>query len=116
MLAATSGTSGRRTLPPNTPTMSSVFFSRGILVVFDTLRRACPDALSNLQKTCKLAFAPNWQYTPSGLRIGPNSSGPKDKSFTRLLHLYSTPLAGYHIANDELAALCVSAAGKAGKA
>ena len=83
MLAATSGTSGRRNLLPNTPTMSSTFFSRGILVVFDTLRRTCPEAFS-LQRTCKLAFAPSWTFSVGGLRIGPNSSGPKDKSFKRL--------------------------------
>jgi hypothetical protein len=108
MLAATSGTSGTRTLLPCTPTMSATFFAKGILVVFDTLRRACPDAFE-LQRTCKLAFAPSWTTTPGGLRVGPNSSGPKDKSFARLLHLYSTPAAGYTIADDEYAALYVHA-------
>ena len=39
MLAATSGTSGRRALLPHTRQMSSTFFKRGILVLFDTLAR-----------------------------------------------------------------------------
>jgi auxin responsive GH3 family protein len=108
MLGATSGTSGQRTLIPYTPTMQKTFFTRGILVVFDTLLRTLPDALS-LQKTCKLAFAASWQVSPSGLRIGPASSGPKDKSFQRLLHLYSTPKEGYTISHDERAALYVHA-------
>lgn len=108
MLGATSGTSGTRNLVPYTPTMAKTFFVRGILVVFETLRRSIPDALA-LQKTCKLAFAANWSETANGLRIGPASSGPKDKSFQRLLHLYSTPAAGYTIAHDEHAALYVHA-------
>ena len=108
MLAATSGTSGKRNLLPNTPTMSSTFFTRGILVIFDTLRQSCPECFT-LQKTCKLAFAPSWTESAGGLRIGPNSSGPKDKSFRRLLHLYSTPAEGYDISHDEYAALYVHA-------
>ena len=80
--------------------MSKTFFLRGILVVFETLRRSIPDALT-LQKTCKLAFAANLSFTEGGLRVGPASSGPKDKSFQRLLHLYSTPAEGYTIAHDE---------------
>ena len=107
-LAATSGTSGKRALLPYNPTMASVFFTRGILVVFDSLRRACPEALAHLQKTCKLSFAPSWSYAAgSGLRIGPNSSNPLDKSFQRLLLLYTTPAAGYTISDDERAAMYV---------
>lgn len=108
MLAATSGTSGKRNILPNTQTMSSTFFANGILVIFDTLRQACPECFT-LQKTCKLAFAPNWTTSAGGLRIGPNSSGPKDKSFRRLLPLYSTPAEGYEISDDEYAALYVHA-------
>ena len=108
LLAATSGTSGRRALLPNTATMSKTFFVRGILVVFDTLRRMQESAFQ-LQRNCKLTFAASWQEAPGGLRIGPNSSGPKDKGFDRLLPLYSTPMAGFEIANDEGAALYVHA-------
>ena len=93
MLAATSGTSGQRALLPYTQVMASAFFKYGILVVFDTLRRTLPESFE-LQKTCKLAFAPSWTYAESGLRIGPNSSNPNDKAFRRLLLLYSTPSAG----------------------
>ena len=109
MLAATSGTSGTRTLLPYTPTMRKEFFTKGILVVFDTLRQSCPEAFASLQRTCKLAFAPVMETTPAGLLVGPNSSGPKDASFKRLLPLYSTPAAGYEIANDEYTALYVHA-------
>ena len=93
MLAATSGTSGQRALLPYTQVMASAFFKYGILVVFDTLRRTLPESFE-LQKTCKLAFAPSWTYAEGGLRIGPNSSNPNDKAFRRLLLLYSTPSAG----------------------
>jgi len=108
MLAATSGTSGHRALLPNTKDMSSTFFVRGIMVVFDAVAKSLPDALQ-LQKTVKLAFAPSWSETEGGLRVGPNSSGPKDKSFKRLLSLYSTPMAGYEIEGDEPAAMYVHA-------
>ena len=108
MLAATSGTSGHRNILPYTKTMRGEFFSRGILVVFDTLLDFCPGAFG-LQKTCKLAFAPVMETAEgSGLRIGPNSSGPKDSSFKRLLPLYSTPAEGYTI-TDEYSALYVHA-------
>eukprot|EP00325_Prymnesiales_sp_UTEX-LB-985_P017138 CAMPEP_0174762376 /NCGR_PEP_ID=MMETSP1094-20130205/109744_1 /TAXON_ID=156173 /ORGANISM="Chrysochromulina brevifilum, Strain UTEX LB 985" /LENGTH=663 /DNA_ID=CAMNT_0015968329 /DNA_START=70 /DNA_END=2062 /DNA_ORIENTATION=- len=109
MLAATSGTSGQRNILPYTPTMGRTFFSKGIIVIFDTLLQACPAAFG-LQKTCKLAFEPVFEVSPGGLRIGPNSSGPREgKSFQRLLPLYSTPAAGYAIPNDEYAALYVHA-------
>ena len=108
MLAATSGTSGQRALLPYNQSMATAFFKFGILVVFDTLRRTLPESFE-LQKTCKLAFAPSWTQSASGLRIGPNSSNPADKSFRRLLLLYSTPSAGYEISNDERAALYVHA-------
>jgi len=105
---ARAGTSGKRALLPSTPTMSSTFFKRGILVVFDTMRRAEVDCFE-LQKTCKLTFAASWQTSSGGLRVGPNSSGPKDKGFEKLLPLYSTPMAGYQIEGDETAALYVHA-------
>ncbi|KAH8098754.1 jasmonate-amino synthetase [Aureococcus anophagefferens] len=105
MLAATSGTSGRVALLPTTPEMSSTFFARGILVVFDVLNRL--GHLDHLQRTTKLAFQPRHREAPSGLRVGPNSSGPKDPSFERLRPLlYSTPKAGYAV-EDEASALYV---------
>ena len=107
-LAATSGTSGQRALLPYTKTMASKFFLYGILVVFDVLNRTLPESLG-LQRTCKLAFAPIWSWSEGGLRIGPNSSGPADPSFKRLLPLYSTPWAGYTIDGDERTALYVHA-------
>ena len=106
MLAATSGTSGRVALLPTTAQMSSTFFARGILVVFDVLARG--GHLDHLQRTLKLAFMPTSKTAPSGLRVGANSSGPRDKSFARLRPvLYSTPAAGYEIADDEWSALYV---------
>ena len=109
MLAATSGTSGRRALLPGTKQQSATFFTRGILVVFDVLRRTVPSCYE-LQKSCKLAFAPTWTYAPGGLKIGPNSSDPTDPSFRKLLPiLYSTPEAGYKISHDEQAAIYIHA-------
>ena len=104
-LAATSGTSGSRTLLPNTPTMSRTFFIKGILVIFDTMARVVPGVFQ-MQRTCKLAFAPSWSTTEGGLKVGPNSSNPLSNK--RLLTLYSTPEAGYTI-QDEQAALYVHA-------
>ena len=61
MLARTSGTSGRVALLPTTAAMSSTFFVRGILVVFDVLaRRGC---LDHLQHSCKLAFRATPRFT-----------------------------------------------------
>ena len=97
--------SGRVALLPTTPEMSSTFFARGILVVFDVLNRL--GHLDHLQRTTKLAFQPRHREAPSGLRVGPNSSGPKDPSFERLRPLlYSTPKAGYAV-EDEASALYV---------
>ena len=102
MLARTSGTSGHVALLPTTKNMSETFFVRGILVVFDVLaRRGC---LDHLQHSCKLAFRATPRFTENGLRVGPNSSGPQDRSFEKLRRvLYSTPKAGYEILDDEAA-------------
>ncbi len=102
MLARTSGTSGHVALLPTTAKMSETFFVRGILVVFDVLaRRGC---LDHLQHSCKLAFRATPHFTEKGLRVGPNSSGPQDRSFEKLRRvLYSTPKAGYEILDDEAA-------------
>ena len=109
MLAATSGTSGRRALLPGTNQQSATFFTRGILVVFDVLRRTLPSCFE-LQRACKLAFAPTWTHAPGGLKIGPNSSDPTDARFRKLLPLlYSTPAAGYMISHDEQAAIYIHA-------
>ena len=109
ILAATSGTSGRRALLPGTKQQSATFFTRGILVVFDVLRQSVPSCFE-LQKSCKLAFAPTWTYAPGGLKIGPNSSNPTDPRFRKFLPiLYSTPEAGYTISHDEPAALYIHA-------
>lgn len=108
LLAATSGTSGTRSLLPTTNRQRRDFFLLGIAVVFDVMMKGFPDSLQ-LQKTCKLTYMPNHAEAKSGLRIGPNSSSPKDKGFERLLPLYSTPRAGYHIRGDEPAALYVHA-------
>ena len=111
MLAATSGTSGCRSLIPSTSATGSVFFSKGILVVFNVLYEKEPGYFQELQRSCKLAFASNYGYTPSGhLKIGANSSGPNDRGFKRLLPLYSTPiLEAYQISHDEKAAMYIHA-------
>jgi len=108
MLAATSGTSGKVALLPTTTAMRKAFFSRGILVVFDTLARL--GHLDHLQRACKLTFLPNVRQAPGGLPVGPNSSNPRDASFQKLRpYLYSTPAAGYEISDDETAAMYVHA-------
>jgi hypothetical protein len=111
MLAATSGTSYGRNKIPSTAATGSVFFSRGILVVFNVLYEKMPSFFQELQRSCKLAFASHFQYTPSGkLKIGANSSGPNDRGFKRLLPLYSTPIIeAYQIPHDEKAAMYVHA-------
>lgn len=91
--------------------MGSIFFSRGILVVFHVLYNKMSSFFQELQRSCKLAFASNYQYTSSGkLKIGANSSGPNDRGFERLLPLYSTPiLEAYQIPQDEQAAIYMHA-------
>ena len=79
---------------------------------WDSYCRACLSHVTivpvafQLQRTCKLAFAPSWGTTEGGLRVGPNSSNPLSNK--RLLSLYSTPEAGYTI-QDEQAAMYVHA-------
>lgn len=109
MLAATSGTSGKRALIPSTSATGSIFFSKGILVIFNVLYEKMPSFFQELQRSCKLAFASDYKYTPSGkLKIGANSSGPNDRGFSRLLPLYSTPIIeAYQIAHDEKAAMYI---------
>jgi len=61
MLACTSGTSGRVALLPTTKQMSSTFFVRGILVVFDTLaRRGCLDQRAPASET-SLDLSRRWR-------------------------------------------------------
>lgn len=51
-----------------------------------------------LQKSLKFFYSPKWRYTESGLPIGPNSSSPSNSQ--RILHLYTTPKAGFDIMTE----------------
>ena len=122
LLGATSGTSGFKSLIPHTSMISKTFFLHGITIVFDGLfSKAFPQA-NQLQKTCKLTFQPRWTYTNSIqnnnntqeevitkqniIKIGPASSSPDDKGFSRLLPLYSSPKEAFQIKNEKAAFYC----------
>eukprot|EP00808_Paulinella_micropora_P012326 g18783.t1 len=115
LLGATSGTSGHKSLLPHTSAISTRFFKSGVANIFHSMfTDAFPDALQ-CQRTCKITFKARWQYTEAG---GPNRPGlqharrqrtqsTRDShpghmhSFDRLLALYSTPKAGFHIPSEQ---------------
>jgi len=108
LFAVTSGTSGHRNVLPTTHRQRKVFFLNGIAPVFDCMFSAFPEAVQ-LQRTCKVTYMPTYSTCEAGLRIGPNSSSPGDKSFQRLLPLYSTPKEAYALKGNEAAALYIHA-------
>ena len=63
LLAATSGTSGQKSLIPHVSAVLKTFFIYGVAVLFDRMfSRSFLDA-DQLQKTAKLIFLPRWQHT-----------------------------------------------------
>jgi hypothetical protein len=125
MIAETSGTSGgARKLIPVPSLQRKVFFTDGIAVTFHALmqgvgskvddaaaddkpkdKKSSTGAISwpNLQKSCKLMIQPKYTYTnhqdPNDvMKIGPNSSSPKDNK--TLLELYTTPSIAFEIQNE----------------
>jgi auxin responsive GH3 gene family len=105
LLGATSGTSGHKALIPHTTDVGRAFFLHGITLVFDGLFSKAFKHADQLQKTCKLTFIPRWTYTEGSerLKIGPASSSPDDRGFSRLLPLYSSPKAAFHVKNEKAA-------------
>ena len=61
---------------------SESFYSAGVALIFHSMNVRHPE-LTTLQKSMKLFFTPNWRYTESGMRIGPNSSNPEDSQRVR---------------------------------
>lgn len=51
-----------------------------------------------LQRSLKFFYSPRLRYTDSGLPIGPTSSTPSNSQ--RILHLYTTPKAGFDIMSE----------------
>lgn len=96
-LGVTSGTSGKSSLLPTTNDIPRIFFTNGVLVGINTMFEAYPGSYQ-LQKSLKFFYSPKWCYTSSGLPIGPNSSSPSNSQ--RILHLYTTPKAGFDIMTE----------------
>eukprot|EP01095_Lingulamoeba_sp_RSL-Kostka_P008749 TRINITY_DN2967_c0_g1_i1.p1 TRINITY_DN2967_c0_g1~~TRINITY_DN2967_c0_g1_i1.p1 ORF type:complete len:627 (+),score=146.69 TRINITY_DN2967_c0_g1_i1:169-2049(+) len=96
-LALTSGTSGSSKMLPFSSEQTKTFFLKGIAVLYKTI--LSHKGMTNLQKSCKIMFLPKFRKSPSGVRIGPASSGPEDSK--KLLQLYSTPPEGYFIPTEK---------------
>ena len=97
ILAMTSGTSGQSSMLPSTNEVSQLFFKKGILVIYDLINKHFPES-KNLQKNLKLVCMPRFGKSPSGIRVGPNSSNPKDMN--RYDFMYSTPMAVYDLLTE----------------
>ena len=63
LLAATSGTSGQKSLIPHVPSVLYTFFVYGIAILFDRIFSKSFLNANHLQKTVKLIFAPRWKLT-----------------------------------------------------
>mmetsp|Transcript_57231 Transcript_57231/g.100201 ORF Transcript_57231/g.100201 Transcript_57231/m.100201 type:complete len:667 (+) Transcript_57231:110-2110(+) len=100
LMAMTSGTSGSPKLLPHIADVSKTFFMRGIMVAFAVLSEGFPGAVDDLQRSMKLTFQTSSQVLPSGIKVGSNSSSPKDKNFQRLLCLYASPMAAYQVSRE----------------
>ena len=107
MIAESSGTSGgKRKLIPVPPLQRKVFFTDGIAITFHALMEGVSvndKQWPNLQKSCKLMREPKYTYTnhpdpKQRIKIGPNSSNPKDNK--ALLELYTTPNLAFEIQNE----------------
>ena len=104
MIGTTSGTSGSHKLIPVPSLQRKVFFTKGITVTFDALQNGIKHKTNaklkwpNLQKSCKLMHEPNFTYTKHGIKVGPNSSSPKDNK--GLLQLYTTPAIAFDVHNE----------------
>jgi len=104
MIATTSGTSGTQNLIPVPTYQRKVFFTKGIAITFGSLQNGVKhrgnDKIKwpNLQKSCKLMHEPKFKYSPSGLKVGPNSSSPKDNK--HLLQLYTTPAVAFDVQSE----------------
>ncbi|XP_073252983.1 uncharacterized protein [Porites lutea] len=96
-IGVTSGTSGKSSLLPTTNDISKTFLVNGVFVAISTMFEAFPKTYE-LQKSLKFFYSPRWQYTESGLPIGPTSSSPSNSQ--RILHLYSTPKPGFDILTE----------------
>lgn len=108
MIARTSGTSGTIKLVPVSPLQRKVFFKEGIGIAYDAMVRGVNEESErlgwgvrwpNLQKSCKLMYAPKYSQTSHGLKVGPNSSAPGDNR--ALLQLYSTPAPAYDASSEQ---------------
>jgi len=96
-IGVTSGTSGKSCLLPTTNDVNRTFLTSGVFVAIKSMFEAYPETYE-LQKSLKLFYSPRWRYTESGLPIGPTSSTPSNSQ--RILHLYTTPKAGFDIMNE----------------
>jgi hypothetical protein len=104
MIGTTSGTSGTFKRIPVPALQRKVFFTKGIAITFHALQQGVKhpdnDGLNwpNLQRSCKLMHEPKFNYSPSNIKVGPNSSSPKDNK--SLLQLYTTPEDAFEVQSE----------------
>lgn len=94
--SGTSGT-GNKTIPM-LRRQQTVFFFHGVSVLYTSLISSFPVASQMLRKSLKIFYNPTWRSSKAGILIGPNSSSPKSNK--SLLHMYTTPEAGYDIPTE----------------
>ena len=74
MVGETSGTSGRKKLVPVSWQQRKVFFTHGIMPIFDAMATsAALPSFPSLQKTCKLVYTPSFSTSEGGLKVGSHS-------------------------------------------
>lgn len=96
-IGVTSGTSGKSSLLPTTNDVTRTFLTCGVFVAMNTMFETYPKTYE-LQRSLKFFYSPRLRYTDSGLPIGPTSSTPSNSQ--RILHLYTTPKAGFDIMSE----------------
>ncbi|CAL8301349.1 unnamed protein product [Lota lota] len=97
MLAMTSGTSAASAMLLSTGDTNSEFFTQGVCVCLDVMRKVFPGT-DSLQRTTKFFYNPTLRQSEAGIPIGPNSSSPA--SSRHMLNLYTTPAPAFQVPSE----------------
>ena len=99
LFGVSSSTSGEGSkLIPMLKKQQTLFFLHAVTVLYCCLEEAFPESGRRLRKSLKIFYNPTWRTSKAGIKIGPNSSTPSSQK--NVLHMYSTPPAGFRIASE----------------